>query len=138
MLLWLHSRARSPFADSGQMVALGPGSQANGDTVLPAASINNSNAQNEPDPRKLLQGVARARQRITSGEIELQAARYEFDRPNEAPRTCLTLAASASTFQRLSRTPSRPVCGAEPKPSSWSATNPSREFPPGMCASCSI
>ncbi len=83
MLLWLHSRARSPFADAGQRVALGPVSQANGDTVLPAASINNSNAQNEPDPRKLLQGVARARQRITSGEIELQAARYEFDRPNE-------------------------------------------------------
>src|SRR5205807_5590560 len=42
-----------------------------------------SGKQADPDPRKLLAGVARARQRITSGEMELEVIRFEFDNPRE-------------------------------------------------------
>jgi RNA polymerase sigma factor (sigma-70 family) len=38
-------------------------------------------ADTAPDPLKLLQGVARARNRVTSGEVEFDVERYEFSRP---------------------------------------------------------
>src|SRR5437764_7387716 len=44
-----------------------------------AADAGAADAEREPDPLKLLQGVARARQRITSGSIEFQVSHDHFN-----------------------------------------------------------
>ena len=55
-----------------QLTAAGP--------VAPSNAATGDTAT-RPDPRKLLQAVASARQRILSGEMEFTAASYHFDRP---------------------------------------------------------
>jgi peroxiredoxin len=49
--------------------------------VLAANGANQSSKEKQPDPLRLLQTVAQARQRIVSGEVEFEVARYEFSRP---------------------------------------------------------
>jgi RNA polymerase sigma factor (sigma-70 family) len=65
--------SRDPGAPTADPAALGD----------PSGSSTNiaADAQSQPDPRKLLQAVASARQRILSGEMEFTAAFYRFDRP---------------------------------------------------------
>jgi RNA polymerase sigma factor (sigma-70 family) len=54
--------------------------QANNSAV---ASANSAADDKRPDPLKLLQAVVRARNRVSSGQMELELARYEEDRPFE-------------------------------------------------------
>jgi RNA polymerase sigma factor (sigma-70 family) len=80
----LKGGGRNSATNAGQGVVSNQDSGAAG-TVGDFAASNNAAgaAQNEPDPRKLLQGVARARQRIISGKLEFQVATYYFDREYE-------------------------------------------------------
>jgi len=70
----------SPRGDV-QAIATSPDVGANGATVLSSTSNGAAGTVNVPDPCKLLQGVASARRRILSGEMEFTFANYQFDRP---------------------------------------------------------
>jgi len=81
----LHSKNagwRGPATIPGPTVASDPALAADRQARASTTSDTNLDGQQmRPDPRKLLQGVVRARQQLVSGEVEFEQAIYDFDRP---------------------------------------------------------
>jgi peroxiredoxin len=86
-ILLLRSPNAHDQASPGDAAQSAASTQASGDTGGAATTATSDTqpgaAANNPDPRKLLQGLARARQRISSGELEFQVATYHSDRAFE-------------------------------------------------------
>jgi hypothetical protein len=87
MLLVRSSRTNA----GGQAVAADPINAANEPTAGTDPNLKSSNSSilaaqlaQTPDPLRLLQGVARARQRIASGEIEMEVAVFDESEPHPA------------------------------------------------------
>lgn len=83
-ILWLASLKSGSQAASGEASILSPASARNREIASVASKDTDAvTAEIPPDPVKLLQGIARARNRISSGEIEFEVATYDFDRAFE-------------------------------------------------------
>ena len=82
--VWLTSANRADRSAKGETAAAPPALAGNRETApLAPENRNGIAAAGAPDPVKLLQAVARARNRIISGEVDLDVATYEFDRAFE-------------------------------------------------------